>query len=86
MAKSRRSARPSKPEESQSVITMPVIVGVIAVALLITGGLIALGTWDQTNDQAVGASVDLSEIDESTFPTKGDPNAPVTLIDFSDYG
>jgi hypothetical protein len=40
------------------------------------GGLIVLGNSGRATEP-----VDLSQ-----FPTKGDANAPVTMVDFSDYG
>jgi hypothetical protein len=49
---------------------------VAAVAILIVGGLIVLGNQDRTT-----ASIDLAQ-----FPSQGNANAPVTMIDFSDYG
>jgi hypothetical protein len=50
---------------------------VAAAAILIVGGLIALGYM---GNQPTGA------VDLSMFPTKGDPAAPVTMVEYSDYG
>ncbi len=50
---------------------------VAAAAILIVGGLIWLGNSNQPET----VSVDLSQ-----FPTKGSPDAPVTMVDYSDYG
>ena len=50
---------------------------VVAAALLVVGGLILLG--NQTRSAA-------GPIDESQFPTMGEANAPVTIIEYSDYG
>jgi protein-disulfide isomerase len=56
----------------------PVLIGIVAVAaIVLVAGLIILGNQS-------GGETDL--IDLSQFPTKGDDNAPVTIIEFSDYG
>lgn len=52
---------------------------VIVAALLIVGGLMLLG--NQSSSDRVSEPVDISQ-----FPALGDVNAPVTLIEFSDYG
>ncbi len=55
----------------------PVMIGVVAVAaILIVGGLILLG-----NRTRAGQPVDTNQ-----FPALGDPNAPVKITEFSDYG
>lgn len=57
----------------------PVIIGAVIVgALLITAGLIFLGT------QSPGATS--STLDLTNFPTMGDPDAPVTMVEYSDFG
>ena len=56
---------------------MPLIMGVVILAIAVVGLLMWLGNQSQ---QAGGP------IDTSRFPAKGDPNAPVTIIEFSDYG
>jgi|GEM_PF-5334432 len=50
---------------------------VVAAAVLIVGGLIALGNMGNQPT----ANVDLS-----MFPTKGNPEAAVTMVEYSDYG
>ncbi len=56
----------------------PVMIGLVAVAAIaLVAGLILLG-----NQSRSGAG----PIDFSQFPTKGDEAAPVTIIEFSDYG
>ena len=53
------------------------MIGIVAaIAILLVGGLIVLGNSGRATE-----TVDLSQ-----FPTKGNANAPVTMIDFSDYG
>jgi protein-disulfide isomerase len=53
------------------------MIGVVAVAaILIVGGLILLGNQSQAGQP----------VDTSQFPALGDPNAPVTITEFSDYG
>lgn len=55
----------------------PVMIGVVVVAaILVVAGLVILG-----NQSQVGETVDTSQ-----FPTMGDPDAPVTITEFSDYG
>jgi protein-disulfide isomerase len=68
--------KPRQKTESKSVISPVMIGGVIAAAILVVAGLILLG-----NQSQVGGSVDTSQ-----FPTMGDPDAPVTITEFSDYG
>jgi hypothetical protein len=54
------------------------MIGLVAgAAILIVGGLIALGFMGNQ----VTANVDLS-----VFPSKGPATAPVTMIEYSDYG
>ena len=54
------------------------IVGVAVAATLLVVGLIVLGNQ---NAQSSGEPVDVGQ-----FPTLGEPDAPVTLLEFSDYG
>lgn len=75
MAKAR--TRVSTTRDSKSAIS-PLMIGiVVAAAILIVGGLIWLGNSNQPGT----VSVDLSQ-----FPTKGSPDAKVTLVEYSDYG
>ncbi len=71
----KRTRTPAKPQQ-KSVIS-PLLIGVVAAAaILVVAGLIILG-----NQSTAGEPVDISQ-----FPTLGDANAPVTLIEYSDYG
>ncbi|HXW00514.1 MAG TPA: hypothetical protein VEC93_19005 [Anaerolineae bacterium] len=75
MSKTRRRTTTAKP--ASKPVVSPLIIGLVAaVAILIVGGLIVLGNQNRTTD-----SIDLSQ-----FPSQGNANAPVTMIDFSDYG
>jgi hypothetical protein len=57
----------------------PLIIGVVViVSILLVAGLILLGT---TQSSAVNAPADISQ-----FPAKGSIDAPITLIEFLDYG
>ncbi len=54
------------------------MIGIVAAAaIFIVGGLIALG---YTGNQPTG------KVDLSMFPSKGEANAPVTMVEYSDYG
>jgi hypothetical protein len=55
------------------------IVVVVVGAVLLVGGLILLG--NQSRNISTAGSVDLDE-----FPALGDLAAPVTMIEYSDYG
>lgn len=77
MAKAKKRLK-AKTNSNKSLVS-PAIIGIAVLgAVLIVAGLIFLG--NQTR------GVDSSSVDISKFPTKGDPNAPVTIIEFSDYG
>ncbi len=76
MAKRRNKKKTGQKTESKSVISPVVIAGVTVAAILMVAGLIVLG-----NQSRAGEPVDVGE-----FPTMGDPNAPVTLVEYSDYG
>jgi hypothetical protein len=67
-----RTRRKSR-KQTKPIVSPTVIVLVIAAALLIVGGLVILSNQP-------------GNVDVSGFPTKGDVNAPVTIIDYSDYG
>ena len=69
----RRSQRKSRAEQ-KSAISPLMIVGVAVAATL----LIVLG-----NQSAQSSS---EPVDISQFPTLGEPDAPVTLLEYSDYG
>ena len=74
MTKARKHTRTRAKSQQKSVIS-PLLI-VTAAAILVVAGLIILG-----NQSAAGEPVDTSQ-----FPTLGDANAPVTLIEYSDYG
>lgn len=74
MAKTRR--RPATQTKSKSPIS-PVLIGIVVLAaVLVVGGLIMMGY-----QRPVGQPVEVSE-----FPALGDPEAPVTITEYSDYG
>ncbi len=71
MAKTKRR---TAPQQSGPVIS-PMMIGAVAVAaILIVGGIILL-----SNQNTPTAEV-------SAFPTVGDPNAPVTITEYGDFG
>lgn len=71
MAKTKKRGR-TRPQSKP--IVSPVMIGLVAAAaFLIVGGLILL------SNQA-------GDVDVSQFPAKGNANAPVTIIEYSDYG
>ena len=75
MAKTKKRAKPTK--QSKQTIS-PVLIGIVSIAsILLVAGLIVLG--NQT--QSAGEPVDVSQ-----YPSLGSPDAPVTIIEFSDYG
>ncbi len=77
MTKTRKRSRPKRKAQPQSTIS-PVLIGLVVVAaLLIVGGLIMLG------NQSQGGS---DPVDVSQFAALGDVNAPVTIVEYSDYG
>lgn len=76
MAKIRKRTRSKK--EEKPLVSPVVIVIIVAAALLVVGGLILLGTQNQ---QVASGPVEISQ-----FPAKGDPEAPVTIVEYSDYG
>ena len=56
------------------------MIGIVAVAaILVVAGLILLG--NQAKSSTGGKTLDVSR-----YPTLGKANAPVTIIEFSDYG
>jgi protein-disulfide isomerase len=74
MAKKRKSTSSSKKE--QSAIQPGLIIGVVVAAVLIVGGLVLLGNFNQS-----AAPVDLTG-----YPSMGDPNAKVTVVEYADFG
>lgn len=74
MSKQRRKVSAKK--SSQGVISPGLIMAVVAGAVLLVAGLVWLGTW----------SARQVSVDESSFPSLGNANAPVTITEFSDFG
>jgi len=75
LAKTKKRALPTK--SSKQTIS-PVLIGIVSIAsILLVAGLIILGNQTQSAGEAV---------DVSRFPSMGNANAPVTIIEFSDYG
>lgn len=77
MAKARTRTKARQKTQKKSAISPLVIAGVAIGALLIVVGLIYLGN----QGQRVTGQVNISD-----FPALGKPDAPVTMIEFSDYG
>ena len=81
MAKSRkRSVTASTKQPSKSALSPLWIGGVVVAAIILVGGLILLG------NQSRGGTAENAQFDFSQFPMKGSKDAPVTFIDFSNYG
>ncbi|MBE7552661.1 MAG: hypothetical protein HS126_16450 [Anaerolineales bacterium] len=77
MSKTRRRTAVTRKSSASTPIS-PLMIGLVAgAAILIVGGLIALGFMGNQ----VTANVDLS-----VFPSKGPATAPVTMVEYSDYG
>lgn len=75
MAKTKKRVKPTK--QSKQTIS-PVLIGIVAIAsILLVAGLIVLGN----QSQSAGGPVEVSQ-----FPSMGSADAPVTIIEFSDYG
>jgi hypothetical protein len=73
MAKIHRQTK----SQQKSAISPAMIAVVVVASILLVGGLIYLGY----QSQQAGPAADMSQ-----FPALGDPNAPVTMIEYSDYG
>ena len=71
MAKTRKNTK----RQSKSGISPTLIIVVIVAAILVVGGLIML------NNQSATAEVDIGR-----FPYLGEDNAPVVMLEYSDYG
>ena len=72
MTKSRKQTK----TQQKSAIS-PILIGVVAVAaILVVVGLVMLSNQSRTAEP----------VDVSQYPTLGDANAPVTMIEYSDYG
>jgi protein-disulfide isomerase len=67
-----------KSSNQKSTISPIMIVGVGVAAVLLVVGLIVLG--NQSNQTSI------APVDTSQFPTVGEATAPVTIVEYSDYG
>lgn len=76
MAKQKKRKR-TKSQPKPQIISAQTIIIVVAVALLGVSGLILLGG----PSQPVSKPIDISQ-----FPAIGVEDAPVTIIEYSDYG
>ena len=81
MAKTKKrgvAGPPPRTLKSSKPLISPVQIGLVVVAaLLIVGGLVVLGN----QGRGLGGPVDLDR-----FPTLGAADAPVTFVEYSDYG
>lgn len=83
--------RRSRRAESGSRSQVWIIVVVVIVALAIVGGLIALSSRPSVPAQAVegvdlsGISQEIVQINDAPGVALGDPEAPVTLVEYSDF-
>ena len=76
---SRKVAR--TPKDSGKSGISPVIIGVVVVAaLLVVGGLVLLGNQGSNSSGSTGAQ------DLTGYPTVGNEDAKVTMVEYSDYG
>lgn len=85
MAKSKNSSKRrsnSSRTEAKPVISTQMIAIIGAVVVILVGGLLVLGNWDALTATKSTAN----SVEEDNLPFLGDANAPVTLVDFSDYG
>ena len=73
----KRKTRTKTQDQQKPVVSPMLIVGVSLAAVLLVVGLIVLG------NRSTRANV---TVDIGDFPTEGDANAPVTIIEYSDYG
>jgi hypothetical protein len=82
VAKSKRRAVTASQTSSKSTLSPLLIGGVVVAVIILVAGLILLG--NQGSESQPGES--LAQVDFSNFPSKGSEEAPVTFIDFSNYG
>jgi protein-disulfide isomerase len=75
-----KKARSSSPtQRKQKAALSPLIIGsVVVAAVLIVAGLVLLGNRQERNLR--------SPLDATQFPAKGSAEAPVTIVEFSDFG
>lgn len=89
MNKTRKRTTAAKPA-SKSVVS-PLMIGVVvAIAILVVGGLIGLGNFNNRPARAVDlnqfpAMGPTNAVDLDQFPAIGPANAPVTIVEYSDY-
>jgi len=70
-----KSRKRTKAQQKSAI--SPVLIGVVAVAaILVVVGLVMLSNQSKT----------VEPVDVSQYPTLGDANAPVTMVEYSDYG
>jgi protein-disulfide isomerase len=62
--------------QQKSAISPVMIAGVAVAAILVVVGLVLISN----------RSTSAEPVDVSRYPTLGDANAPVTMIEYSDYG
>lgn len=74
MAKRRKRVQPQKKKPISPTTIMVVVIAIIAVV----GGLIAVSLGQ-------GGTTTAEPTDLAQFPTKGEPDAPVTIVEYSDY-
>ncbi|GAB4434423.1 MAG: hypothetical protein Kow0031_16160 [Anaerolineae bacterium] len=74
---SKKTVRTKKQTDQKPVVSPMLIVGISLAAVLLVVGLIILG------NQSTRAEVTVTLDD---FPFEGDANAPVTIVEYSDYG
>ena len=77
LTKSRKRTKNSAAKVQQKSAVSPVMIaGVAVAAILVVAGLVLLSN----------RSTSAEPVDVSRYPTLGDANAPVTMIEYSDYG
>jgi len=83
MSKSKRASRQTRTAETADKPTVSpiLILGITAIIAVIVGALLIFNVDTGTSQPTAGVSTEKTE-----FPTKGNPDALVTITDFSDYG
>lgn len=74
-----RTKRVSRPRDEAKPVVTPtmLLIGGVIIAVIIMAGLVY--TYSQEGATAI-------QLDEADYPVLGEANAPVTMVDFSDYG
>ncbi|MFQ5793607.1 MAG: DsbA family protein [Candidatus Bipolaricaulia bacterium] len=84
MEKNKQGKREARDRKPRGQNRFPKIRGVIAAAIVVAGGLIALSYWSATRSQDLSPpSIQVGHT--SGDLAKGSPDAPVTVIEFSDF-